>query len=75
MAAFLKSNIKFKIMPPITIPAPIKLIPDIVSWKKIKAHRGAKMTSNMQIRLAVKASIQEIPKARNIPPKHIGKKP
>ena len=71
MAAFLKSNIKFKIMPPTTI----QLIPDIVSWKKIKAHRGAKMTSNMQIRLAVKASVQEIPNARNIPPKHIGKKP
>lgn len=42
MAAFLKSNIKFKIIPPTTIAAPIKLIPDIVSWKNIKAHRGAK---------------------------------
>ena len=75
MAAFLKSNTKFKIIPPTTIPAPSKLIPDIVSWKKIKAHRGANITSNIQIKLAVKASVQEIPNARNIPPKHIGKIP
>ena len=55
-------------MPPTTNVAPIKLMIETVSWKNRKAHRGANITSNIHIKLAVKASVQDIPKARKIPP-------